>query len=154
MLVLVPYKAKLWGKHGYQGTKSGHKLAAANTTSAQQPAIMEQTSSMINLHQLSAAINMSSGDQGSGLFSSKDNNPNTIPPSTPSSYLVQMPSIVSNRTNITSISCGKRKADPHHLKCLRVLISIHMHQQLPLKCNWMVVQQCRTSPQHSRIFHT
>ena len=113
MVVLVPHKIKSQGRHGYQLAKSGHKQAVANMGSthlSKQPAITEQTSSMLNLHQLSAAINASLEDQGSSSFHSKDVNPNTIPPSIPSSYGAAS-SVTSNGTNITSISHGKRKAD-------------------------------------------
>ena len=76
---------------------------------SKQLATMEQTSSTLNL-QLSAAINTSSEDQGSSSSRSKDVNPNTIPPSIPSSYGTAS-SVASNETNVTSISRRKRKAD-------------------------------------------
>ncbi|KAG6376236.1 hypothetical protein JVT61DRAFT_2212 [Boletus reticuloceps] len=73
---------------------------------------MEQPSSTLNLRQLSSAINASSENQGSSSSPSKDVNPNIIPPSAPSSYYLPSSSVASGGTDVTSISRGKRKADP------------------------------------------
>src|SRR6266702_8261342 len=99
MLVLVPHKSQPRGKHGYNpATSTSCKQAVTNVAS--------DSSNMLNLRQLSSAINAS----GSSLSPSKDTNPDVIPPSAPSSYLAAS-SATSSGIHVTSISHGKRKAD-------------------------------------------
>jgi hypothetical protein len=118
MLVLVPHKTQPRGKHGYNPAASGRKQVVTNVASmhlSKQPASMEQTSSTLDLYEISSAmpgIIPSSQYQGSSSSPPKDANPDIIPPSAPSSYLAT-PSVGSSGTHITSTSraSGKRKAD-------------------------------------------